>query len=58
MWLYPLPALVSLAMWTYIFLSAPLAGILFSIAFLALAVVAYAVFSRTKPVLSSAAFPR
>ena len=27
MWLYPLPALVSLAMWIYIFLSAPLAGI-------------------------------
>ena len=27
MWLYPLPALVSLAMWIYIFLSAPIAGI-------------------------------
>ncbi len=34
MWLYPLPALVSLAMWIYIFLSAPLAGIVFSVAFL------------------------
>src|SRR4029077_2166591 len=35
MWLFPLPALVSLAMWSYIFLSAPRAGILFSVAFLA-----------------------
>jgi amino acid transporter len=48
MWLYPLPALVSLAMWIYIFLSASLAGIVFSVAFLALAVVAYGVFARTK----------
>ena len=46
MWLYPLPALVSLALWIYVFLSAPLAGILFSTAFLALAVAAYAVFAR------------
>jgi amino acid transporter len=47
MWLYPLPALVSLAMWIYIFLSAPGAGIAFSTAFLALAVAAYFVFDRT-----------
>ena len=47
MWLYPLPALVSLAMWIYIFLSAPAAGIAFSAAFLAVAVVAYLVFDRT-----------
>mgnify|MGYP003694369453 CR=1 FL=1 len=47
MWLYPLPALVSLAMWIYIFLSAPLAGIAFSVAFLTTAVVALAVFNRT-----------
>ncbi len=46
MWLYPLPALVSLAMWSYIFLSAPLAGILFSVAFLAMAVAAYVLFER------------
>ena len=38
MWLYPLPALVSLAMWLYIFVSAPAAGIVFSVAFLAVAV--------------------
>jgi amino acid transporter len=48
MWLYPLPALVSLAMWIYIFLSAPPAGIIFSVAFLALAVAAYAIFARSK----------
>jgi amino acid transporter len=47
MWLYPLPALISLAMWIYIFLSAPLAGIAFSIAFLTTAVVAFTVFNRT-----------
>ena len=46
MWLYPLPAIVSLTMWIYIFLSAPRAGMLFSAAFLAAAVVAYAVFER------------
>ena len=44
MWLYPLPALVSLAMWLAIFLSAPAAGMLFSVAFLAAAVLAYVVF--------------
>ena len=46
MWLYPLPALVSLAMWIYIFVSAPLAGMLFSAAFLAIAVAAYFVFEK------------
>ena len=46
MWLYPLPALVSLAMWIYIFVSAPAAGILFSVAFLAVAVAAYFIFQR------------
>jgi len=46
MWLYPLPAIVSLTMWIYIFLSAPRAGMLFSAAFLAAAVVAYALFER------------
>lgn len=46
MWLYPLPALVSLAMWLYIFVSAPTAGIVFSVAFLAVAVAAYFIFRR------------
>jgi amino acid transporter len=47
MWLYPLPALISLAMWIYIFVSAPLAGMLFSAAFLAAAVGAFAIFDRS-----------
>ena len=46
MWLYPLPALVSLAMWLYIFASSPLPGILFSIALLAVAVAAYFIFRQ------------
>jgi amino acid transporter len=46
MWLYPLPALVSLAMWIYIFVSSPTAGIVFSVAFLAAAVAAYVIFQR------------
>jgi APA family basic amino acid/polyamine antiporter len=48
MWLYPLPALVSLAMWLYIFVSAPTAGIVFSVAFLAVAVAAYFIFQRRR----------
>jgi len=48
MWLYPLPALVSLAMWLYIFASAPAAGIVFSVAFLAVAVGAFFIFERAK----------
>ena len=47
MWLYPVPAIVSLAMWIGIFISAPWAGILFAVAFLALAVAAFAVFRTT-----------
>jgi amino acid transporter len=46
MWLYPLPALVSLAMWLYIFVSSPTAGIVFSVAFLAVAVAAYFMFQK------------
>ena len=55
MWLYPVPALVSLAMWLYIFVSAPTAGIVFSVAFLATAVAAYFIFQRraTAPLESS-----
>ena len=63
MWLYPLPALVSLAMWIYIFLSAPLAGILFSVAFFAAAVAAYLLFergprSRTSPPVEALGDPQ
>ena len=46
MWLYPLPALVSLVMWIYIFVTAPIAGILFSVAFFTAAIGAYAIFRR------------
>ncbi len=46
MWLYPLPALVSLAMWIYIFVSAPLGGMIFSALFLASAVAAFLLFER------------
>jgi len=46
MWLYPMPALVSLAMWIYIFVTAPIAGIVFSVAFFTSAIGAYAVFRR------------
>jgi len=46
MWLYPLPALVSLGMWLYIFASSPLPGIVFSFAFLGVAVGAYFIFRR------------
>jgi amino acid transporter len=44
MWLYPVPALVSLALWLYIFLSASAAGMAFSVAFLGCAIAAYFVF--------------
>jgi amino acid transporter len=46
MWLYPLPALVSLALWLYIFFTGPREGIVFSLAFLAASVAAYVVFVR------------
>jgi amino acid transporter len=48
MWLYPLPALVSLALWIYVFASAPWQGMLFSAAFLAVAVGAFAIFNRAR----------
>src|SRR4029077_13209502 len=54
MWLYPLPALVSLALWLYVFFSAPLGGMLFSAAFLAVAVGAFAIFNRSSAAPSPA----
>jgi amino acid transporter len=48
MWLYPLPALISLGMWLYIFVSSPLPGVVFSVAFLAVAVAAYFIFRRRR----------
>jgi amino acid transporter len=46
MWLYPLPALVSLAMWLAIFFSSSAAGMLFAATFLLTAVAAYFAFER------------
>jgi hypothetical protein len=44
MWLYPVPALVSLALWVYIFFTGPVAGMLFSVGFLLVSVAAYYLF--------------
>ena len=44
MWLYPVPALVSLALWLYIFVTGPVAGMLFSVGFLLVSVAAYYLF--------------
>lgn len=52
MWLYPVPALVSLALWLYIFFTGPVAGMLFSVGFLLVSVAAYYLFverNRTQP---------
>ncbi len=47
MWLYPWPAILSGALWLFIFFTGPWEGIIFSIAFLAAGIVAYALFSKT-----------
>jgi amino acid transporter len=47
MWLYPAPALTALALWIYVFVSAPLGGILFALGFVAAGVAAYFVFDPT-----------
>jgi amino acid transporter len=49
MWLYPVPALVALALWSYVFLSAPLSGQLFAAGFTALGIAAYLLFARAQP---------
>ena len=49
MWLYPLPALVSLGLWLYIFVTGPTEGILFSFAFLAVAVLFFFLFNKNVP---------
>jgi amino acid transporter len=46
MWLYPLPALISLALWLYVFFTGPWAGIVFSFGFLLAAWAAFALFER------------
>ncbi len=49
MWLYPIPALLSLALWIGLFFTGPRSGVWFSLGFLALGLAAYAVFRRTRP---------
>ncbi len=45
MWLYPIPALVALALWIYVFVSAPVSGMLFALGFVAAGVAGYFVFN-------------
>jgi amino acid transporter len=47
MWFYPAPALVALALWIYVFVSAPVSGMLFSLGVVAAGGAAYFVFIRT-----------
>jgi amino acid transporter len=49
MWLFPIPALVALAMWTYVFLSAPWQGQAFAVAFVLAATAGYLTFDRSRP---------
>jgi len=49
MWLYPLPAIVSGALWVYLFFTGPIEGIIFSVLFLAAGVGAYFLFLRSNP---------
>jgi APA family basic amino acid/polyamine antiporter len=48
MWLYPWPAIVSGALWLWIFFTGPWEGIVFSVVFLLASVAAYAVWARNK----------
>jgi amino acid transporter len=48
MWFYPLPAIVSLLLWLYVFATGSGAGIAFSTVFLAAAVAAFFMFERTR----------
>jgi amino acid transporter len=50
MWLYPLPAVLSGLLWLYIFFTGPFEGILFSVAFVVVGVIAFKIFeSRRGP---------
>ena len=48
MWLYPWPAILSGALWLFIFFTGPVEGIVFSFAFLAAGVAAYGLIARAK----------
>jgi amino acid transporter len=45
MWLYPIPAIVALVLWLYVFVSAPVSGIIFALGFVAAGVIAYFIFA-------------
>jgi amino acid transporter len=47
MWLYPVPAIVSGALWVYLFFTGPIEGMIFSVLFLAAGVGAYFFFLRS-----------
>ena len=46
MWLYPLPVLLSLALWLYVFASAPRQGQLFALAFLGAGLISFRLFEK------------
>ena len=46
MWLYPVPALVALALWVYVFVSGPVGGILFAVGVVAAGCASYWAFER------------
>jgi len=52
MWLYPVPAIVSMLLWLYLFFTGPFEGIVFAFGFLAVSVAAYFVFLRLNPATS------
>jgi amino acid transporter len=47
MWAYPVPALVAFTMWVYIYVTGPVAGIIFSVVFVTASVVLYGMFMKT-----------
>jgi amino acid transporter len=58
MWFYPWPAVISGALWLFIFFTGPWEGIVFSVAFLLAGIAAYAVWTRKGTKKGSGAFLR
>lgn len=48
MWLYPVPAVLSAALWVYLFVTGPVEGMIFSVLFLAAGIGAYFLFLRSR----------
>src|SRR5262245_28168194 len=57
MWLYPVPAIVALALWLYVFASAPVGGMLFALGFALAGVAAYVIFDAASARRRRAAAP-